>query len=496
MDKKRNIVVVVCDSLRASFLPMYGGDAIKTPEMDALAQAGRVFTNAITASTVCVPARSSMFTGRFVSDHDCWTNWIPCRPGIEYYPAILRDAGYDTAAFGVIDTTAAPGEDRTLGFTHIEEFDDRASDYAYLRYLKSRHPEATRPYMGHGTTWAYEEEDFYDYWITDRACRYLDEFKKRGETKPFFAYVSLQSPHAPHLVPKEAKGSVDESRVPPILQRKEPMPMNPRFRSHFFDEGLSDEWCQNDRIGFLEQVVEIDRLIGKLRKKLEDIGEWENTTVLLLADHGCTNHDFHLYSKGPYPYRDQLFIPFVVSNDPRVPAGTRSDALVGNLDLGATLLEIAGIDRPFGFSRSLLSIEKNERKVNFSEFNDAVKTVVDKRFTFSYYPFVGEIELYDRQNDPENQHNLAADPAYAGKITEMMGHIIGFSALAKGVRFEAWDLFPARQEGLLAKDPNALETLEIAYPLPDSCGKSLEAAGLPSHYTDFARDRKILFGKF
>jgi len=78
---RRNVVLIVCDQLRPDFLSAYGSDFIPTPNIDELARNGVTFDNAITASTVCAPARASMVTGQLVSGHDGWTNNIPCRAG-------------------------------------------------------------------------------------------------------------------------------------------------------------------------------------------------------------------------------------------------------------------------------------------------------------------------------------------------------------------------------------------------------------------------------
>ena len=86
MGDRRNILLIMCDQLRPDFLHAYGADFIPTPNIDALAENGIVFENAITASTVCAPARMSFLTGEFVSGHGAWTNNVPSRKGTEYLP--------------------------------------------------------------------------------------------------------------------------------------------------------------------------------------------------------------------------------------------------------------------------------------------------------------------------------------------------------------------------------------------------------------------------
>ena len=101
--KRRNVLVIMCDQLRPDFLHAYGADFIPTPNIDALAAEGVVFDNAITASTVCAPARMSFFTGKNVSGHDAWTNDITPKAGSEFLPQRLNAAGYFPVAVGCYD---------------------------------------------------------------------------------------------------------------------------------------------------------------------------------------------------------------------------------------------------------------------------------------------------------------------------------------------------------------------------------------------------------
>ena len=87
----RNIVVILCDQLRPDFLRMYGCEAIPTPNLDRLASCGVVFDHAITQSTVCAPARATMMTGTYVSEHGVWTNDRPFAPGMEYIAERMND---------------------------------------------------------------------------------------------------------------------------------------------------------------------------------------------------------------------------------------------------------------------------------------------------------------------------------------------------------------------------------------------------------------------
>jgi arylsulfatase A-like enzyme len=98
--KKKNIVVILCDQLRKDFLSCYGFKGLHTPNIDRLANDGVLFENAFTASPVCAPGRACMMTGRYVSDHQVFTNDVPFRDGLEYLAERFNKLGYQTGAFG------------------------------------------------------------------------------------------------------------------------------------------------------------------------------------------------------------------------------------------------------------------------------------------------------------------------------------------------------------------------------------------------------------
>jgi arylsulfatase A-like enzyme len=330
------------------------------------------------------------------------------------------------------------------------------------------------------------------------------------------------------------KGTVDADKLSsPLVRRPEaaepPQTVKHRTVAGGLDE--SEERLREIRTAYAEQIVFIDMQIGRILKHLEDLGIFEETSILFSADHGDMLGDFGLNAKGPFPYPAQLDIPLIVANHPSVPTGARSLALAGNIDLPGTVLDIAGADRPIGYSRSLVQLATAsggagddagtagtadpasgggaggdasrrpaaplEREVIFSEFCDSVKTVDDGRFRFSYYPFQGARELYDRAADPDCYENLAGRPEVAEVEARMLAHIVDFMTLAKGVRVEAHDFVPDQQKGLEAKYPDYRRDFPVAFPLTRHAVELLEAAGCDATYNEFCRGKEIVryYGK-
>lgn len=515
---RRNIVLILCDTLRPDFLHAYGAEPfIPTPNIDALAQNGAVFDNAVTASTVCGPSRACMATGCAVSGHDSWTNNIPPRAGMEFFPERLDRAGYMTAAVGCYDHAPFGA---SIGYQYLYRFDENRPDSEYLAYLQSKYPECRSAYEhadGDSLHFKYPEEDHYERWSCDRATDFIRSYTKTGEVPdknhltgngeakpgaPFFLYLGFLSPHAPYLPPKEMSGRVIPAALPAIRTTKRDldMPAVERNRRAFLNppNALTDPESvfparQRERLAYCEMICEVDDLVGRVVDCLKECGVYENTTILFSSDHGSMENDYNMSTKGPYPYSPQLFVPLIMSNHPGLRG--HKDCLCGLIDVGATVLSIAGDEKKFGVSRSLHGMADGsvpERQTIMSEFCDSCKTIVDKRYTFTYYPFTGVTTLYDRGTDPEMDHNLGGKPEYAALEHRYLTEVIDWLLLAKGVRIEAHDLVTDVKNGIEEKDPKFLETFDIAYPLSDWASvERIRAAGLDPDINEFCRDYPI-----
>lgn len=511
--KRRNVVLIMCDQLRPDFLHPYGADFIPTPNIDALAAEGVVFDNAITASTVCAPARMSFLTGLNVSGHDAWTNLIPAKEGTEFLPERLNEAGYMTAAVGTFDHTPY---DADFGYKYKNVELSGWTGCRYTEYLKGKYPDEEKVYPSNDEhRFKYPEEDFYDRWSADRASEFIDCYAKTGkapdgsapenEGAPFFLYCGFVSPHGPLIPPKEVSGTVDADKIPDVriqMRPDEDIPAVERYRRAFLNPSeLTDDPCALDeerkaeRLLYSELIVEVDSLVGRIVKSLKDSGIYENTTIIFTSDHGSMENDYNVATKGPWPYKPQLFIPMIISNDPRLKKGTRCDALCGNLDIGATALDIAGDERAFGVARSMIGLAEGsvpEREVNLSEFCDSCKTLVDKRYTFTYYPFTGKTCLFDRVNDPNETVNLGGKSEYAELERKFLMHIMDILIVNKGVRIEAHDLSPEIHEGIAKKHPKFLDNFDISFPLASWTEiERIEKAGLDATYNEFCKGRDI-----
>ncbi|MFW6039406.1 MAG: sulfatase [bacterium] len=496
---QRNIVVLLTDQLRKDFLPAYGCRAIDTPHLDRLAARGVIFDRALTASPLCGPARASMMTGRYPSDHGVWTNDMPFREGMDYLAQRMNELGYATGAFGKMHHCP---KDDAKGFDVMKLLDETPlrGRESYLCWLRCRRPEVRSIYNTDETRprFKFTEEEYYEYWIASEAIAYINKQAQAGQS--FLTWVSFQGPHAPYDPPSELDGCVRCDLLPRRKrisdERLAAMPPVLQYAIKTVNHAVDSAKHEAQREAYAQKIVMIDKQVGRVLDAVEANGLMDETTFVFLADHGDMLHDYELVSKGPYPFTASVGVPMMIANYPRLRAGARSDALVNTVDVPATLLDIAGADRGIGQSFSLLDLASNRPKhprlVNFSELGDSFKLAEDERYRLCHYPFCDHVELYDLITDPDVTTNLAHRPEHAATLARLLMRLVDFGLVCKGVRVEASQFVPEQQHGLERYDPNYRDDFPVAYPLHQGQVDLIEAAGLDATFNRFCEDKQVI----
>jgi arylsulfatase A-like enzyme len=138
MDKKPNVLIIHADQHRFDCLGCYGNAQIKTPNIDALAADGVLYTRHFSTYPVCTPSRYSMLSGLYAHSHHGWGNHCTLAPGFPTFPKALRAAGYKTAAVGKMHFTPTYLD---VGFDKMvlaEQDGDGRFDDDYHTYLMER----------------------------------------------------------------------------------------------------------------------------------------------------------------------------------------------------------------------------------------------------------------------------------------------------------------------------------------------------------------------
>ena len=185
-----NILFVLTDQMRSTAMGCAGVEKVYTPNLDSLAAQGTRFTNAISNTPACAPARATLFTGLHVLSHELVNNEKPVKLGTCTFAGSFRDAGYKCGYIGKwhmdggARTAFIPPGERRLGF----------DDYWAVA-------NCTHSYM---ESFYYEDDDPEIKWVegyepivqTDLALDYLG--RKAAEESPFFLTLSWGTPHDPY----------------------------------------------------------------------------------------------------------------------------------------------------------------------------------------------------------------------------------------------------------------------------------------------------------
>jgi len=362
-----NIILIVSDTFRRDHLGCYGNSWISTPNLDKLARDSVVFDRAYAASFPTVPNRYDLLTGRYTYTYGCWQ---PLPEDEVVLPEILREAGYVT--MHIADTPH-----------HLEEgfhFDRGFDGWIWIRgqeherYMtdhfdvelpcspeKLRNPEGVKKYL-HNTRGRRYESDYFVAQTMTEAIRWL-EHNYRHEK--FFLYVDTFDPHEPWDPPR---WYVD--RYDPGYRGEEVI--YPRYAPADY---LSPEELKHMRALYAGEVTMVDRWVGMLLQKIEDMGLFDNTAVIFTTDHGFYHGEHGLTGKslitdefkGYAPlYEEVAHIPLLI----RIPRAQhfRCGELVQAPDLMPTMLELGGAKDPGTMDgKSLMPLLKGE-KLNLREF--------------------------------------------------------------------------------------------------------------------------------
>ncbi len=461
-----NIVVVMSDQHRADMLGCAGNAGVLTPNLDGLAARGVRFSRVSCQGPLCMPARASFMTERYVRDHGVYTNWAEIAADSPTYVWALREAGYHTALLGKAhlyrDETrqAAHIDDlaprlEQLGFAEVHETGDKFSgdrpnrytDHLRARGLFERYRQhiADRSYQGDNesgqnatkrvpmwdaTPMPVPLDDYIDAWHGDLVTRWIEQYDR---AQPFFVFVGFPGPHDPWDAPQAA---VDWYRdVEPSMPRSTRRPTlegTGRYGAllrAFLDlsdtETMTVDAIRGMRRAYAADVTVIDEAVGRILHALDQRGLRDNTWVIYTSDHGEMGGNHGLMSKCVL-YEPAVHVPLIVQ-PPNGCAPRVVDALVEHLDVPATVRDIAGApELAASVGHSLLGhmdghdAPAPERQVAISEnwgfasFETAHhKLVVDE-------DACTPCQLFDLDADPNEDADLLADPHAAPIVEEMM----------------------------------------------------------------------------
>lgn len=465
--EKPNVLFIVCDDLN-THVSTSGYPHISTPAFDELAAAGMTFRRAYCQYPVCGPSRASFLHGLYPQSTtvlDNKTDIREARPETVSLPQRFKESGYWTGAVGKVfhNEKMDHGEvawNQMLRFENDEmpmvtpirekfevehgSIKKGQSRKRWRDYYPTIASQTLGQKPGYGPT-GLKDEQHKDGKNARQIVSWLNT-KVHGD-KPFFMACGIQKPHGPFLAPDkyfDMYPKADLQFTPASLEFWKTVPkiaQTKRYDGFGFEFGVENDDLRREYMQAYHACISfIDAQIGAVLDGLKQSGQWDNTIVILTSDHGYLLGEKFMWGKVMlFETCDRvplvIHVPKSIGRFSTTP-GSSSEGLVELVDLFPTLTELCEVTPPAELQgRSLTGMLRDPT----ASGKDVVYTVVARgkplgkairtqRYRYTLWP-TGE-ELYDLQNDPHEQTNLANSSEHAETLATMRTNLIHAEAKA------------------------------------------------------------------
>lgn len=427
--KRPNIVFIIADQHNARMLGAAGDDTALTPNLDALASRGVLFSRAYATSPICSPSRISIMTGKEPSNTGYYgnVNWTVSEPRPDFLPTLLRNSGYETALVGRSHMVRKWDKE---GFDHL----------AYMNLVDcDRYDVNDCPWMAElircgvadnydigmrcsvppegGFVSSMPLEHCEEMWVARECVAWM---RRRDADKPFFLHVGYDHPHDPIAPPAEFDRLVTPEMVKLPLNHLDDFSGKPerlRVLRHTLG-GYPYTPRDVDHLRWLVAkqyalIALIDHSVGLIVDEVRQQGELENTIFVYTSDHGDLSGEHGMVLKNIGITEAVHRSPLIISGpSDHFKQGHRTDALVQLNDIYGTLLGAAGIPVPPGDSLDLSDLLNGRgcgRRNAICDWEN-IRAIRTCRYRLVEYVGCDEGELYDHDTDPGELNNLWSDP--------------------------------------------------------------------------------------
>jgi N-acetylglucosamine-6-sulfatase len=423
---RKSFVFILSDDHRYDALGFLGHPFLETPHLDSLARNGVNLSNAVVTTALCSPSRASILTGLYTHRHRVIDNNRSIPPGTRFFPEDLQAGGYATAFIGKWhmggeSDAPRPGFDRWVSFK---------GQGSYLPERNGLNVDGRQvPQKGYIT-----DE------LTDYALDWLRA--QRPREKPFFLYLSHKAVHANFTPAARHAGRYANARfdrpatqTPDDAQRsgKPRWVRDQRNSWHGVDFPYhSDLDIEQYYKRYCETLLAVDESLGRILAQLKEMGIHDDTVVMYMGDNGFMFGEHGLIDKR-VAYETSIRVPLLAQCPSLFSGGRTIDAVVANIDIGPTLLEIAGIKAaspmdgasflPFLQGRQVpwrdafLYVYYWEKNFPQTPTMFALRTANYKYIT--YYGLWDQDELYDLSRDPQERVNLIRSPDHRTTVRDL-----------------------------------------------------------------------------
>jgi arylsulfatase A-like enzyme len=412
-----NVVLIIIDSLRKDHVGAYGNRWIQTPNLDALAKESLRFTRSYPESLPTICARRAIHTGmrtwpfrdrrRYKGiDIPLW-GWEPIPEGQTHLAEILKQNGYQTLMVTDNLHQYTASMNFQLGFDVFDFIRGQTTD-GYMPPWTAPPGRVNgalglrdyfRQYFAN-TAYRKTEEDFFAPQVFTRAAEILEV---ASEGPPFFMVVDSYDPHPPNDPPEEYVSLYDEpyDGLEPYSPVQGP------------SDYLTERQLQRIRALYAGETTMMDRWLGRFLDKMEELGLFENTLLVLLSDHGVAFGEHGITGKPHYALWPEVTdVIFLVRHPDGKTGGQTSDFYASTHDVTPTVLGFLGIEPERSMGGEDLSVlledGRPEERGHFTlGYHNHVWARDDRYVMFG--PSDGATaKLFDLREDPEMRRDIAA----------------------------------------------------------------------------------------
>ncbi|MBI4203672.1 MAG: sulfatase-like hydrolase/transferase [Betaproteobacteria bacterium] len=429
--KPANLLIIMSDEHNPKIMGASGHEIVKTPNIDALAAGGTMFSSAYTTCPVCVPARAAFAVGKYVHQIGYWDNADAYEGAIPSWHHRLRSRGHRVVSIGKLHFRGHPGDDN--GFSEeIIPMNIIEGKGDLMGLLRKDLPERGLSWKiaklaGPGETpyTAYDRE------ICTRTQIWLREEAPRYRDKPWVLFVSFVCPHFPLVAPAEFYYQYPLDKMPlPKQYAQNERPGHPYLQdyaaSFVYDRFFDEAKLRKAIAAYYGLCSFLDDNVGKILRVLADTGLAGDTRILYTSDHGDNLGARGLWGKSTM-YEEVAGVPLII-NGPDIPKGVRISTPANHVDTYPSIMECVGEDRPEmydghpGYSLFKLAVGGRPDRNVLSEYHGMGSTTGAFMIRHGQYKYVHYVayrpQLFDLETDPEELRDLAQDSRYAAVLAE------------------------------------------------------------------------------
>ena len=466
---KTNTLFIVIDQLRADCVFGALDSYLDLPNIRSLADDAVSFRNHYSVTSPCGPSRVSLLTAQYASNHGARRNGTPLKRDTPNLATVVRDGGFNPLLFGYTDTSQDPRflppddprlfsyEELAPGFEEVVRMRLEGDSSAWEDHLRAHgydvppYPEMYRPIGDTPDSPAlYAAEHSDTAYLTDQVIADLGQ-----RSQGWFGLVTYIRPHPPFVAPAPYNQMYDaaDMPLPAALETPDwhPFVATARRKSNvattvvgFPDLEASDATTRMIRKLYFGLATEVDHNIGRLIDWLKETGQYEDTLIVLTADHGEMLGDYGLWGK--MTFHDAAFhVPLIV-RQPHAPVrGLTITHPTESVDVTPTILDCLGLDAPHSMDGHSLGaflrgeVPKDWREISVSELDfgdpitptlwqkdhgltvDTANLAVLRRGNLRFVQFAGSLPpiLMDVTNGIEGL-NMAKNSAHVQTMLDLM----------------------------------------------------------------------------